>query len=67
MKIAIDQQIVTRVPGLAIAAVDADGLLWSEGSGQANLATGLGMTPTTFRITHRVHDRPVWFRSQFTA
>lgn len=47
MKIAIDRQIDTKVPGLAIAAVDADGVLWSEGFGHANLATGLGMTPGT--------------------
>ena len=47
MKIAVDRQIDTKAPGLAIAAVDADGVLWSEGFGHANLATGLGMTPGT--------------------
>lgn len=47
MKVAIDRQIDTKVPGLAIAAVDADGMLWSEGFGHANLNTGLGMTPGT--------------------
>ena len=47
MKIAIDRQIDTKVPGMAIAAVDADGVLWSEGFGHANLATGVGMTSGT--------------------
>ena len=47
MKTAIDEQIDSKVPGLAIVAVDADGVLFCEGFGRADLSTDQGMSTVT--------------------
>ena len=50
MNTAIDGQIGSNVPGLAIVAVDADGVLFPEGFGHADLSdsgTARGSTQTS--------------------
>jgi len=42
MRAELDGQIDRKVPGLAIVAVDADGLLFSEGFGRADLSIRSG-------------------------